>query len=109
MKKRKITAADRPQFRRDFRALMDKLKPEIGELTQDATMVCQKARDFDPSSNKLWELEVNHSAPRSDVRCAGCKEPLAVSNHAYARYKAMDKKPQTMCIECMVKTLGTTP
>jgi hypothetical protein len=100
---KKPTAADRPQFRRDVEDMVSKLGIQPKEISQDAIVVCTRAADFDPADNVLWELEANKSVVRLDVHCIGCKSPMAMSNHAYARYSALDKKPKVCCIQCMVE------
>ena len=102
-KKKKLTAADRPQFRREMADMMSSLGVQVAEISPDVVVCCQRAADFHPNDNVLWELEANKSAVRENVHCAGCKSPLAMSNHAYARYSALDKKPRTVCVQCMLE------
>lgn len=97
---RKPTAADRPQFRRDVAKMLGDLNVGVTEISPDVTILCTRAGDFDPADNVLWEDEANKSAVRSDVQCFGCKSTMAMSNHAYERYSAFDKKPRVVCIQC---------
>ncbi len=99
--KRKPTAADRPQFRRDVAKMMGELNVGVAEIAPDMTILCTRAADFDPASNVLWENEANKSAVRPDVRCSTCNETVAMSNHAYGRYAALDKKPRVCCLQCV--------
>jgi len=105
MAKRKPTAADRPQFRRDMAKMMGELKVGVAEIEPDMVLLCTRASDFDPSQNVLWENTANKSAVRSDVQCFGCKSAMAMSNHAYERYTALDKKPRVVCIQCAAEHL----
>jgi hypothetical protein len=102
LKKRKPTAADRPQFRRDVLDMMQKLGVQVG-VPEDAVILCTRAEDFDPADNVLWELEANRSAVRPDVHCFKCQAVMAMSNDAYGRYCALDKKPRVCCIQCMAE------
>lgn len=98
--KKKPRAADRPQFRREMRALMEKLKPEIGEVSSNSMVLCAHADDFEPADNVLWELEGNRSSVRKDVHCFKCGGAVAMSNHLYAGYQKLDKKPRVCCGRC---------
>jgi hypothetical protein len=98
---RKPTAADRPQFRRDMLDMMQTLKVGVAEIAPDMAILCTPADEWDPSHNVLWEEEANKSAVREEVHCAGCKKPVAMSNHAYERYTMLDKKPVVVCIRCV--------
>jgi hypothetical protein len=104
--KKKPTAADRPEFRRDVADIVHKLGIQPAEITQDVMLVCMRAADFDPNDNVLWELEANKSAVRPDVHCTECESLLAMSNHAYKRYSGLDKKPKVCCVQCMVEVVG---
>ena len=99
--KRKPTAADRPQFRRDAAALMERLGAQVGEPDSAAVILCSHASEFDPASNVLWEDEANKSAVRADVHCTACNGQVAMSNHAYDRSRAMDKRPRICCTRCL--------
>jgi Pyruvate/2-oxoacid:ferredoxin oxidoreductase delta subunit len=99
---RKYTAADRPEFRRAMVETAERLGMEPGEITQDKIVVCTRATEFDPESNVLWEDEANKSFVRHDVTCSDCKHVMAMSNHTYGTWLAMDKKPRVMCIQCML-------
>lgn len=99
--KKKLTAADRPQFHRDAAKMMDGLDIQIGEPDAAAVILCSRAVDFDPETNVLWELEANKSAVRPDVHCSTCDSVVALSNHVYARYLVMDKKPRICCTACL--------
>lgn len=101
--KKKPTAADRPQFRRDVADMVRTLGVQVGEVGPDTMVVCSRAADFDPSSNVLWELEANRSAVRPDVHCFKCESPMAMSNDAYGKYVKADQKPKVCCVQCMVK------
>jgi hypothetical protein len=107
-RRNKPTAADRPQFRRDVAKMMVDLGVGVGE-PDDAVILCTRADDFDPASNVLWENEANKSAVRPDVRCSTCKHNVALSNHAYARYCALDKKPRICCTACLPTLLKDNP
>ena len=98
--RKRFTAADRPEFRRQVGELLSKTGAEVGELTSDVSIICSKAKDFDPADNVLWELKANKSAARPDVLCVRCKAPLAMSNHNYSRWSSLDQKPKTYCVEC---------
>ena len=98
---KKPTAADRPQFRRDAAKMVETLGIQVGDVDSAAVVCCLRAADFSPDDNILWENEANKSAVRNDVHCLVCKSPLAVSNHTYARYLALDKKPRTCCVQCI--------
>ncbi len=98
---KKPTAADRPEFRRGVAKMMKESNIGVAEITPDAVIVCTRANEFDPASNILWEDEANRSAVRPDVHCFGCKSVVAMSNHAYARYSAFDKKPRVVCVHCV--------
>jgi len=87
--------------------MMDKLGVQVGEATPDAVILCMRAEDFDPTSNVLWENEANKSAIRPNVRCFGCKSAVAMSNHTYARYTSMDKKPRVCCVQCVTTLCGS--
>ena len=100
---KKPTAADRPEFRRNVANMMDKLDVQVGEIDQDALIVCTRASDFNPADNILWELEANRSAVRSDVHCFSCKSGMAMSNDAYAKYTRLDKKPRVCCVQCLTQ------
>lgn len=100
MKRKKPTAADRPQFRRDLARDLQKLGVEIGEVGSDTMVICSRAEDFDPASNVLWELEANRSAVRPGVKCFKCGSVMAMSNHAYNGYARLDKKPRVCCVQC---------
>ncbi len=99
--RRKLTAADRPEFRRQVAELVQQLGIEQGAIGPDVMVVCTRAADFDPGQNVLWELEANRSAVRPDVLCCACQSPLAMSNDAYGRYRALDRKPKVCCLQCM--------
>ena len=77
--KKKLTAADRPQFHRDAAKMMDGLDIQIGEPDAAAVILCSRAVDFDPETNVLWELEANKSAVRPDVHCSTCDSVVALS------------------------------
>lgn len=100
--KRHPTAADRSEFHRAVRDLVEKLDMQPGELAPDVTVVCVRAADFDPADNVLWELDANKSAVRTDVVCKTCKSQLAMSNNAYGRWLVLDRKPTTLCAQCML-------
>lgn len=104
MRRRTFTAADRPEFRRDVADLMSKLNVQVGEVSPDAILLVSCGEDFQPSDNVLWELEANKSSVRQDIVCGECKKIVAMSNHAYARYTNMDRKPRVCCTRC-VETL----
>ncbi len=80
--------------------MMGDLGVKVGEPA-DAVILCTRDSDFDPAGNVLWEDEANKSAVRSDVRCSTCSHNVALSNHAYARYRALDKKPRICCTRCV--------
>jgi hypothetical protein len=101
---RKPTAADRPQFRRDMVDMMSKLDVQVGEVSPDAVILVSRGEGFRPSDNVLWELSGNKSSVRSDVVCSSCKKTVAMSNHTYERYTALDRKPRICCTRC-VETL----
>jgi len=101
VKKKKFSAADRPQFRRDVAAEIAKLGVEVGAIGPDTVVLCTRAEDFDPSSNVLWELEANKSQVRKDVVCSFCRHIVALSNEAYARYRMLDRKPRVCCERCI--------
>ncbi len=105
MAERKPTAADRPQFRRDVAKMMGELNVGVAAISPDAVILCTRASDFDPADNVLWEDVANKSAVRSDVQCFGCQSPMAMSNHAYECYSALDKKPRVICIQCAAEHL----
>jgi hypothetical protein len=102
---KKPTAADRPQFRRDVAKLMNALDIQVSEVTPEAIVLCVRAADFDPADNVLWENEANKSSARDDVQCFNCKNTLAMSNHLYAQYKSLDKRPRVCCVRCAVEVL----
>ena len=106
MKRRKATAADRPQFRRDVADMMQKLGVQVGDAGPDTMIVCSRASDFDPSDNVLWEFEANRSAVRPDVHCFRCESPMAMSNDAYGRYQKLDRKPKVCCTRCLPEVVG---
>lgn len=106
---RKPSAADRPQFRRDVAKMLGDMNVGVAEIAPNMTILCTRASDFDPADNVLWEDVANKSAVRPDVHCSGCKSPMAMSNHAYARYSAMDKKPNVICLQCVTAYLEPTP
>jgi len=81
--------------------MVEKLDVQVGEPESADVILCSRAADFDPASNVLWELEANRSAVRPDVRCLACKSVVAMSNHAYERYCAMDDKPRICCTVCL--------
>ena len=81
--------------------MMQELGVRPATLDQGMVIVCTRAADFDPADNVLWELDANKSAVRSDIHCSGCGSILAMSNDAYARYTALDKKPKACCIQCL--------
>lgn len=101
MSRKPPTAADRPQFRRDMVKMMSTLKAEVGEVSPETTILCSHKDDFDPADNVLWEHEANKSAVRADVHCMGCSSLVAMSNHAYARFKTFDRKPRVCCTRCV--------
>ncbi len=107
--RKRPTAGDRPQFRRDVAKVLDALGAEIGEAAPDATILCAHAEDFDPADNVLWELHGNKSAVRADVKCSECKSAVAMSNHTYSQYASMDKKPRVCCTRCVALLVGTGP
>jgi hypothetical protein len=107
MSRRKPTAADRPEFRRAMRDMVEKLG--VAQITPDVAIVCTRASDFRPEDNVLWELEANKSAVRHDMHCAGCQSEMAMSNHAYARYTSLDKKPRVLCVQCVTTQLPPAP
>jgi hypothetical protein len=102
---KKPTAADRPQFRRDVANMMEALNVQVSEVNSEAIVLCTRASDFDPDDNVLWENEANKSAVRADVHCFSCQSPLAMSNHMYERYTALDKRPRACCVQCAVMVL----
>lgn len=85
--------------------MVEKLGIQEGEIDQDMMVVCTRAADFNPDDNVLWEMEANKSAVRPDVHCFSCNSPMAMSNDAYGKYQALDKKPKVCCIQCMVENL----
>lgn len=87
--------------------LMEEAAVQVGELEPDMVILCTRAEDFDPADNILWELDINKSAVRHDVRCDECKHPVALSNHTYGRYVALDKKPRVCCSRCVNSLLST--
>jgi hypothetical protein len=89
--------------------MMEALDVQVGEVDSSAVICCSRASDFDPDSNVLWEDEANKSAVRPDVLCFVCKSVMAMSNHAYARYVALDKKPRVCCVQCMGTLLKDEP
>ena len=101
MAKRKLTAADRPQFRRDMVEMIKTLNVEVGEVAPDMVILVTRAEDFDPSENSLWELDGNKSAVRPGVVCSECKSTVVMSNHTYGRYAILDKKPRICCARCI--------
>jgi hypothetical protein len=105
MPERKLTAADRPEFRRDLAKMIKELGVGTADLDQEMTIICVRAADFNPNHNVLWELDANKSAVRNDVHCFGCNSTLAMSNEAYGRYSAFDKKPRASCVQCMLEVV----
>jgi hypothetical protein len=87
--------------------MMETLNVEVGEVSANAVILCSRAEDFNPAANVLWELDGNKSAVRQDVVCYGCKSAVAMSNHIYGRYTAMDKKPRVCCTRCAGSLLKT--
>jgi hypothetical protein len=107
--RKRPTAADRPQFRRDVLGLMEKLDVHVGEPDEATVILCTRADDFDPASNVLWEREDNQSAVRPGIVCSTCKQTVALSNHAHGRYLALDKKPRICCTRCLPSFLAEKP
>jgi len=107
-KTKKPSAADRPQFRRDVAKMMGDLGVKVGE-PDDAVILCTRAEDWDPASNVLWENEANRSFVRDDVQCSTCNQTVVLSNHAYKRYLALDKKPRICCLACLPTLLKDNP
>lgn len=103
--RKRPTAADRPQFRRDVVDMIRTLGVQQGELDPGMAIVCTRASDFDPADNVLWEHEANRSAVRPDVRCVNCASVVAMSHDAYGRYGRLDRKPKVYCLQCMVEVL----
>ncbi len=99
--KNKPKASDRPQFRRDVAKIMEALGVQVGEPDSAGVILCTRASEFDPATNVLWEDPANKSAVRPDVQCSTCKQTVALSNHAYERYRALDKKPRICCSACL--------
>jgi hypothetical protein len=100
--KRKLSAADRPEFRRDVAKMMKGLDSKVApSLSSDMVILCLRAEDFRMADNVIWELEANKSAVRPDIQCNGCKSVVAMSNHAYENYSKMDKKPRICCTRCI--------
>lgn len=99
--KKKPSAADRPQFRRDLAKMLGDLKAEVGEVTPETVILCSRAADFDPAHNVLWEQEANKSHPREGVVCSFCRSAVVLSNDAFGRYSALDKKPVICCMQCL--------
>jgi hypothetical protein len=104
---RKPTAADRPQFRRDVAKMIGELGVKSAEVSPDMVILVTRASDFEPESNVLWELEANKSSVRSDVVCSTCKNTVAMSNDAYGKYSAFDRKPRICCTVCLPSLMGS--
>ena len=81
--------------------MMESLGVQVGEPDSSGVILCTRADDFDPATNVLWEDAANKSAVRSDVHCSTCKHNVALSNHAYEAYTALDKKPRICCTRCL--------
>jgi len=108
--RRRFSAADRPAFRRDVAKAFDDHNIGVGDMTEPGiVVVCARAADFDPETNVLWENEANRSAVRPDVLCQDCKSPLAMSHHAYAQYRAQDRKPKVLCVQCLQRVVSLEP
>ena len=97
---------DKDEFKRKLGEFFEesKVKP-VRKLEPDMVIVCTLGRDFDPSSNDLWDQWGNKSEVRDDVRCCGCCEALAVSNWVYGQYIAMKEKPRPYCMECAAEVI----
>jgi len=106
MSRKKPTAADRPDFRRFMRGMIGALDIKPAEISSDMTILATRAANFDPADNVLWEDEANKSAIRTDVHCAQCQAVMVMSHHAYGRWKALDKKPNVVCLQCAEEHLG---
>lgn len=88
--------------------MLSDLNVGVAKISSDVTVVCTRASDFDPVSNILFELEANRSAVRPDVHCFKCASVMVMSNDAYARYAALDKKPRVTCLQCLVESTEGT-
>jgi len=97
---------DKDEFKRKLGEFFEesKVKP-VRKLEPDMVIVCTLGRDFDASSNDLWDQWGNKSEVRDDVRCCGCCEALAVSNWVYGQYVAMKEKPRPYCMECATEVI----
>ena len=105
MSRKKLTAADRPDFRREMGKMIAKHDIQPAEITPEVMILCSRAEDFDPETNVLWELHGNKSEVRPGVLCVECKRAVAMSHDAFAKYSAFDKKPRVCCLQCAVRSL----
>src|SRR5262249_42259695 len=97
---------DKDEFKRRLGDFIKESKVQpVRKLEPDMVMVCTLGKDFDATTNELWDQWGNRSEVRDDVRCCGCCEPLAVSNWAYGQYAMMTEKPRPYCMECATEVM----